>query len=139
MNEVAVGRLIRPRGNRGELVAEIYSSQPGRAGKLKQVRLDCEGRSRVVQVEQVWHHGGRPVFKFASIDSIDEAEKWAGAEMLVPESERARPEEGEYSHADLIGCTVMAARPIGAVIAIEDYGSAPLLRVAVEGEREVLI
>jgi 16S rRNA processing protein RimM len=103
------------------------------------VRLELEGRSQMFQVEQVWHHDGRPVFKFAGIDSIADAEKWTGADMLVPETERARPEEGEYSHADLIGCTVVAAKPIGKVTGIEDYGGAPLLKVAAEDGREILI
>ena len=138
-SSIAVGRLIRPRGNRGEMIAEIFSSQPGRAEKLKQVRLDLAGRSQVFRIEQVWHHDGRPVFKLAGIDSISEAEVWAGAEMLVPESERARPDEGEYSHADLIGCAVIADKPVGKVIAVEEYGGAPLLNVAREGGREVLI
>ena len=102
---IAVGRLSRVRGNRGELVGEIYSSQPGRAEKLKQVVLETTGReSRLSEIERIWWHDGRPVFKFAGIDSISDAEPWAGADVMVAPSERALPEAGEYSHADLIGC-----------------------------------
>lgn len=136
---VCVGRLIRARGNRGELIAEIYSSQPGRAELLKEVRLERNGRSGTFRVENLWHHDGRPVFKFAGIDSIGEAEQWAGADILVPETERARPEAGEYSHADLIGCAVVGPQPIGTVAAIEDYGGAPLLKIAAADGRELLI
>ncbi len=132
---VAVGRLIRPRGNRGELIAEIYSQQPGRAEKLKQVLLERNGSQESFVVEEVWYHDGKPIFKFAGIDSIDDAAEWAGADMLVPESERARPEPGEYSHADLIGCEVIG---VGIVIGIEEYGGPPLLKVEAKG-REVLI
>ena len=136
MNEIAVGRLIRPRGNRGELIAEIYSSQPGRADRLKEVTLDREGRRQLFQVEEIWNHDGKPIFKFAGIDSIDEAAEWSGADMLVPESERARPEPGEYSHADLIGCNVIG---VGVVTGVEEFGGPPLLKVAAEGGREILI
>ncbi len=141
MNEgwIAVGRLIRVRGNRGELVGEIYSSQPGRAEKLRDVALEVEGRRRPSQIEQVWHHDGRPVFKFAGIDSISEAEPWAGADILAAESERIRPEAGEYSHADLIGCSVVDTAPIGTVVGVEDYGGAPLLRVETAEGREILV
>jgi len=136
---VAVGRVIRPRGNRGELIAEIYSSQPGRAEKLREVTLELGGRAQAFAVEEVWSHDGKPIFKFAGIDSIDDASEWAGADILVPDSERVRPEEGEYSHADLIGCSVVGDRPIGTVSGIEEYGGPPLLKVAVEDGRDVLI
>jgi 16S rRNA processing protein RimM len=138
---VAVGRLIRPRGNRGELIAEIYSSQPGRAEKLKEVLLDKDGRRRPFAVEEVWVHDGKPVFKFAAIDCIDQAAEWAGADMLVPEAERARPEPGEYTHADLIGCSVVAVgrSEIGRVTGIEEYGGVPLLKVKADDGREILV
>jgi len=131
--------LHHPRGNRGELVGEIYSSQPGRAEKLKNVMLEAGGRRRPSEIEQLWHHDGRPVFKFAGIDSISDAEPWAGADVLVAEAERAVPDEGEYSHADLIGCSVVQEKPIGTVVGVEDYGSAPLLKVEIAGGREILI
>ena len=113
---IAVGKLTRVRGNRGELLGEIYSSQPGRAEKLKSVVLEVGSRRLAAQIEDLWHHDGRPVFKFVGIDSISDAEPWAGADVLVPESEQTEVAEGEYSHADLIGCRVAtAADKIGVV------------------------
>jgi 16S rRNA processing protein RimM len=120
-------------------LAEIYSSQPGRAEKLKEVKLDLNGRERSAQIEEVWYHDGKTVLKFAGIDSIDDAEEWAGADVLVPESERALPEEGEYSHADLIGCSVVGDRPIGVVKGVEDYGGPPLLKLEAPDGREILV
>jgi 16S rRNA processing protein RimM len=138
---VNVGRLGRTRGIRGELTGEIYSSQPGRAEKLAEVRLEVAGRQRMVQVEQIWNHSGRPVFKFVGIDSISDAEPWQGADVLVPEAERAGPGEGEYSHADLIGCSVVpeSGEPVGVVKGVEDYGGPPLLRLEAAGGREILV
>jgi 16S rRNA processing protein RimM len=139
---IAVGRLWRTRGKRGELIGEIYSSQPGRAEKLKEVMLDLNGTQRAAVIEQVWFHDGRPVFKFAGIDSISDAEPLQGADVLVPESERALPEEGEYSYADLIGSNVVriGGEAVGIVEGVEEFGSAPLLRVksAADG-REILV
>jgi len=136
--------LIRVRGNRGELAGEIYSSQPGRAEKLSEVMLEKDGRQRPFVIEQVWFHDGRPVFKFTGIDSISEAKPWSGADILAPESERIRPEPGEYSHADLIGCSMIGSSspdkaPIGTVVGVEDYGGAPLLRVETAEGREILV
>ena len=80
---MAIGRLWRTRGNRGELLGELDSSEPDREQKLKEVALEVGGRRQVMQVEETWRHDGRPVFKFAGIDSISDAEPWEGAEMLV--------------------------------------------------------
>lgn len=139
---IVVGRILRERGRIGELTAEIYSSQPGRAEKLKDVMLGLGGLKRPVQVERLWYHNGRPVFKFFGIDSISDAEAWRGADLLAPESERARPEQGEYSHAELIGCEIWTSaggRPLGIVRGIEDYGSQILLRVEKTAGGEMLI
>ena len=139
---VVVGRLNRARGNRGELVGEIYSAQPGREQKLKEVKLAAGNRQRLVRVERIWRHDGRPVFKFAGIDSISAAEEWRDADVLVPRAERAGPEAGEYSHEELIGCRVVAAASgeiVGEVRAVEDYGGAPLLALRAADGREVLI
>jgi len=141
-NSVAVGRLIRVRGNRGELLGEIYSSQPGRTEKLHQVTLDLNGRQRPAEVQQIWFHGGRPVFKFAGIDSISQAEEWAGADILVPQTEQAGPGDGEYSHADLIGCQLQSLSgpfKIGTVKGLEDCGGPVLLKVETQDGREILI
>jgi 16S rRNA processing protein RimM len=139
-NQIAVGRLIRARGNRGELLGEIYSSRPGRADQLKQVTLELNGRKWAAEIEQVWMHDGRPVFKFAGIDSISDAEPWAGADILVPAEERIVPEEGEYSFQDLIGSEVVdRGNPVGIVRGIEEFGSAPLLKVEGANGREILI
>jgi 16S rRNA processing protein RimM len=138
---VAVGRLFRARGIRGELTGEIYSSHPGRADKLKSVVLELAGgKTRPSQVEEIWWHTGRPVFKFVGIDSMSDAEPWAGADILVADSEREMPEEGAYSHADLIGC-VLWNRDVktGVVRAVEDYGGGPLLEVRLEDGRDVLV
>jgi len=139
---IAVGRLWRARGVRGELIGEIYSSQPGREESLKEVMLDLEGRRQQATVEQVWRHDGRPVFKFAGIDTMTAAEAWQGADILVRAEERAGPAEGEYSHADLIGCRVIAgpdAVVVGVVTGVEDYGGPSLLKVEAADGHEILI
>ena len=107
---------------------EIYSSQPGRAEKLKDVMLELDGRQRPVQVEEALA-SRRPSGVQVRGHRFDlDAETWAGADMLVPESGAGRPEEGEYSHADLIGCKVVGREPkLGVVTGVEEYGGPPLL------------
>ena len=59
---------------------------------------------------------------------------------MVADAERAQPEEGAFSHADLIGC-VLWNRDVkaGVVQAVEDFGGGPLLEVKLEDGREVLV
>jgi 16S rRNA processing protein RimM len=144
-NWVAIGRLWRTRGNRGELLGELDSSDPERDQKLREVALEVDGRRQIMQVEETWRHDGRPVFKFAGVDSISDAEKWEGAEMSVRASEVEPPEEGAYSYADLVGCKVLGAAEEGAVMEVgvvtevEAYGGAPLLKLEAADGREILI
>jgi len=93
-------------------------------------------------VERVWYHDGRPILKFAGIDSISAAEQWEGAEVLVARPETARPLEGEYAHSDLIGCTVLreqGTEEIGVVRGIEEYGGPALLRLEAPDGGEILV
>ena len=136
---MAIGRLWRTRGNRGELLGELDSSDPDREQKLREVALEVDGRRQVMQVEETWRHDGRPVFKFAGVDSISDAEKWEGAEMSVPASEVEPPEEGAFSYADLVGCQVVGESVVGVVTEVEEYGGAPLLKVEAADGREILI
>jgi 16S rRNA processing protein RimM len=136
---VAIGRLWRTRGNRGELLGELDSGDPEREQKLREVALEVGGRRQVMRVEETWRHGGRPVFKFAGVDSISDAEKWEGAEISVPASEVEPPEEGAYSYADLVGCKVLGDAELGVVTEVEEYGGAPLLKVEAADGHEILI
>ena len=124
------------------MLGELDSSEPGREDRLKEVALETGGRRRVVRVEQVWRHDGRPVFKFAGIDSVSEAEPWQGAEILVPAGEVVQPGEGAYSYADLAGCRMETAGNgalVGVVKGVEEYGGPPLLRVEAVNGREILV
>ena len=109
---------------------------------MKQVRLQKGESNRTASVERVWYHDARPIFKFVGIDSISAAEEWQGADILVEESEKARPAEGEYLHADLIGCRVLredGAEELGVVCGIEEYGGPALLQVESPGRGELLV
>lgn len=137
---IEVGRLLRARGLKGEFVAEIYSNHPDRADRLHRVFLEKDALRREVEVEAVWYHDGRPVLKFAGIDSMSAAEVWSGAAMLVAEEEKELPEEGAYSHADLIGSRVVNDQgEIGVVRGVDEFGGPALLNVEGPGGREILI
>ncbi|MEP7352310.1 MAG: ribosome maturation factor RimM [Acidobacteriota bacterium] len=137
---IVAGRLGRVRGRIGELAGAIDSNQPGRAERLKDVLLKAGPREIKAEVERLWFHQGRPIFKFVGIDSISDAEPWEHAEILVPPSERVQPEPGEYLDADLIGCVLLdGVSRVGIVQSVDDYGGGPLLTVLRTDGREALV
>jgi 16S rRNA processing protein RimM len=144
---VAVARLTRTWGNRGELAAIPLSGHPGRFERLAEVKLrgaeGFPGGGPTLVVESVRRHGARLIFKFQGVESITEAEKLRGAEVCVPPAERWPPPPGEWYVSDLIGCEVvdrMTGERLGRVTAWLEIGGAGTLEVAAgEGGRELWI
>jgi 16S rRNA processing protein RimM len=109
---VLVARILRARGNKGEVAAEILTDFPERLTKLKEVFVgQAAGKiePRRVPVEACWlsqNHRGQAVFHFEGVHSITEAEKFRGLEVLLPFEQRVTLPEGQYFVSDLIGCAV---------------------------------
>jgi 16S rRNA processing protein RimM len=139
---VTIARLVRPRGNRGELVAEDLSGEASRFERVREVLVEDAARSRrEMEVERAWRHKGRLILKFRGIDSISEAEELRGWRVQLPEEEIGPLPAGEFFFRDLVGCQVVDAKSGGSVGSVEDVlepGGQLLLQVKAEG-REILI
>jgi len=105
-----VARILRPRGNKGEVLAELFTDFPARFSSLQQVYLEKPGEEpQSTSLERFWvdrNQPGRGVFLFAGCASISDAEKLRGAAVFVPFNERVALPAGHYFVTDLIGCTV---------------------------------
>jgi len=142
---VTLARILRPRGLRGELAAEILTDFPERLPKLREVWL-ADGRSapRRTKVRRCWLStscGGQAIFHFDGIENVEAAERLRGCEVQVPLEERVKLDPGNYYVGELIGCEVWeagAAAAIGAVRDVEFPGGVPLLAVDTS-EGEVLV
>jgi 16S rRNA processing protein RimM len=104
---IVIARIVRTRGNRGEVLADLYTDFPARFDFLEDVWLEWPDGSRERgQIGEAWEHKGRQVLKFRGIDSISSAERLVGAWLMV-EIENAVPlPEGTYFDHDLVGCAV---------------------------------
>ena len=93
-----------------------------------------------MEVENLWIHGDRLIFKFKGIDTISDAERLAGADVAIPMDQRAGAAEGEYYQSDLVGCEITdrSGRVLGSVQAWQETGGTPLLVVNAAG-KELLI
>ncbi len=139
---MTVARLVRARGNQGELAAELETDDPRIFEHFPEVYLwDGRARREIRRVSRAWPHKGRLILKFDGVDTIDDAERLAGWQVQIAMSERPAAPEGRYYIAELIGCRVVEARSgrlLGEITGLLETGGAPVLEVK-SGDRELLI
>ena len=137
---VAVARIAKPRGLKGEVIADILTDFPKRFDGLKTVIAVMPDGSRFeLTLENHWFQSGRIVVKFAGVNSIEDGEKLRNAEICVPESDAVELEEGEYFDWQLAGCRIVtvSGAEIGKVRELMRTGATEIL--VVQGEKEYLI
>jgi 16S rRNA processing protein RimM len=113
---VALARILRARGNKGEVAVELLTDFPQRLKDLREVYLgdgasDGErgGVPRSVGVKEFWvdrNHAGQAVYWFEGCGSIADAEKLRGMDVLIPFEQRVVLPAGQYFVEDLVGCSV---------------------------------
>jgi 16S rRNA processing protein RimM len=133
-----LARVVKTQGRHGEVSAEVHSDVPDRFREgMKLFALDKAEQRREVQVEGLWPHKGLIVLKFAGVDSMSDAETLIGAELQVPNAERAKLEEGWSYVSDLVGCVVLDhGCEIGKLEDVQfGAGEAPLLIVTGNGKK----
>lgn len=132
-----VGRIIRPHGNRGQVMVAPetdFGEDRFRVGETLLVH-----RSEAVEpltITASREHDGRWVLGFEGVDSIDAAESWRGQELRVPIERLRTLEPGSFYVHDLIGCLVdtLAGERVGVVGKVDTATGVPMLVVAGRGE-----
>jgi 16S rRNA processing protein RimM len=138
---VAIARIAKPRGLRGEVSADILTDFPERFEDLETViALLPDGERRELKIEDFRFHQSRILLKFGGIDSIEAAEQLRNAEICVPETETVALEEDEFYDWELIDCSVktVEGETIGVVKELMRTGGTEILVVAGE-EKDFLI
>jgi 16S rRNA processing protein RimM len=156
---VALARLMRPQGRKGELLAELLTDLDPETqfAAGREVTLAATGAahpaggSRAVTIESHWmptgKNAGRIVLKLAGCESISDAEKLAGRMVMVPSEEMPALDADTFYVADLVGCALFDGEArVGEVIAVEFAmgpdgktrlaDAAPLLEVRMQGAAE---
>jgi 16S rRNA processing protein RimM len=136
-----VGRVARAHGNKGAVIVNLETDFPDARFVVGQVlRVERDGRSESRRIQSVRFHQGRPVIVLDGIDTMNDAEALAGADLKIAEAEIAPLPEGTFYRHDLVGCEVRdtAGARIGTVRTVDGPMDRSLL--AVDGSRgEVLI
>ncbi len=107
---VLVARIVRPRGNKGEVLAELFTDFAERLSSFKQIYLRSgQAQPQATGLLHFWvdrNHPEHGIFHFAGCTSIDAAEKLRGMDVLIPMTDRVELPVDKYFISDLMGCTV---------------------------------
>ncbi|MGH9439197.1 MAG: ribosome maturation factor RimM [Terriglobia bacterium] len=142
---LAIARILKPQGRRGEVCAQILTDFPDRFHKLRRLYMENPGEPLCeLTVESAWPHKQRIILKFSGVDSIDEAERLRGRYLLIPFEDRVPLADNSYYWSELCGCAVVTGSPgnwteIGAVESVEANPGAALLHVARKDSRAELL
>ena len=119
--EFLVGKALRPRGLKGELRFELYTSDPTRFCSVQQFKLG----DTAFNVEKISVEGDFAYIKFAGINTVEEAEKYRGKNLYANRSELPKLKGDKVYIADIIGSDVIVdGDNIGELVDVLQYGSA---------------
>lgn len=133
MNDlVAIAKLIKPRGLRGEIAADLLTDFPERFEGLENVTaVFPDGKQAGLKIEDFWFQKGRVILKFAGYGSPEKADELREVEICVSEDEAVELEEGAYFDWQLAGCEVetINGEKLGTVHELMRTGGTELLVV----------
>jgi 16S rRNA processing protein RimM len=103
-----VGRVARPHGIRGHVVVNPetdFMEDRFRAGRV--LLVGPADRTREHEILESRFHQGRPIVRFAGIDTMSDAETLSGADLWLRERELEPLPAGTFYRHDLVGCDVV--------------------------------
>lgn len=125
---LAVGRVQRPHGVRGEVRVEILTGYPERLDRHAAFYLAHPHSPEAVRrypVEQLRLHRNVLLLKLGGCDNRNAAEALRGMLVQVPIEDAVPLEEGEYYLYQVVGVQVETedGEPLGRVIEVLDTGA----------------
>jgi len=129
---VVIARITKPRGLKGEVVANLLTDFPARFEGLENVTgVLADGSRTELKIEEHWFQKDRIILKFSEHDTIESVEELRDAEICVEESEAVELEPDEYFDWQLIACEVITAEgeTVGSVTSVMRTGGTEVLEV----------
>lgn len=119
--EFLVGKALRPRGLKGELRFELYTSDPARFRSVQQFKLG----DTAFDVEKISVEGDFAYIKFVGIDTVEVAETYRGKNLYANRSVLPKLSGDRVYIADIMGADVIVDGDIiGELVDVLQYGSA---------------
>jgi len=139
---ILVGVVARTHGIKGHVIVNPHSDfaeERFHQGAQFQARLADGTRTRA-EITAVGFHRGRPIIGLVGVTTMDEAERYAGAELRIASAEQGPLPPGRYYHHQLVGCAVVGedGESVGQVVAVEgDMGQSRLVVAGVVKRHEI--
>jgi 16S rRNA processing protein RimM len=131
-----VGRVARAHGNKGQVIVNPDTDFPGdRFAEGNVLLVEHGGRQVERRIVSVRFQQGRPILALEGVETMNDAEALAGAELKVPASALAPLPGGTYYRHDLVGCEVRTkdGQVVGKVTDVEGSLERSRLVVARQG------
>ena len=132
MKSIALGKIVKPQGIRGELKVEVYTDAFDGLNSLKTVSI--EGKDYAVK--SVSFRQGFLYLALSGIVDRNGAETLRNKEIFVDKELLERSvSEGEFLVDDLIGLNLYDTdgQFVGQILAVENYGAADIFTLEIEG------
>jgi len=143
---ISVGRVVKSRGLRGEVVVRSLSDDPERFKTFDEVVVTADdGTSSIYKLESVRTHprkGGLAEIhlRLEGVDSREASDALRGSLLTVP-LEKLELHEDEHFLFDLVGLSVVTdqGEPIGRVADVRPMPAQNIIVIATDDGRETLI
>jgi 16S rRNA processing protein RimM len=136
MELLLIGRVARAHGNKGQVIVNPETDFPGeRFVEGNVLTVEQGGRQTERRIASVRFQQGRPILGLDGVESMNDAEALAGADLKVPaETLPPLPVRTYYRH-DLVGCEVKTkdGETVGKVTDVEGTLERSRLVIARQG------
>ncbi|MBQ7985784.1 MAG: ribosome maturation factor RimM [Clostridia bacterium] len=140
MDFLEVGKIINTHGLRGEVKIVTWTDSPEVFEELKFCLAKMRGEETRLDIKNIKYQKNNIIVAFSQLTSIEEAEKFKNAVLLVPREELGELPEGVYYIADLIGCEVFdKSGKIGDLVDVFGTGSNDVYDIKRENKKNLLV
>lgn len=103
---VGIARIIKTRGLKGEVKAQLLTDFPDRFAQRETLKIQGAGQVHWVRLDSYWFQKHQVILKFQGRDRPEQVEELIGGEVQIRQEQRAKLPEGTYFDSDLAGCSV---------------------------------
>jgi 16S rRNA processing protein RimM len=138
---LVLGRVVKAWGLKGELKIEPYADSMAIAAGSATVYLERAGSALIeYAVERARQAGSAWIVRLRDVQTVDQAERLIGCELLIPRSAAPTLPDDTYYQADLIGLRVVTeeGRDLGRIVDILETGANDVYVVHGEGTEWLL-
>lgn len=137
---VAVGKIRKPFGLKGEISVEVFGDTADRFRPGQTLHLSLPQGRKPLTVANLRVLPGKTLVSFEGVERVDDVEEWRGRLFEVPTPDLPDPEPGDYYYYQLMDLEVRDARGrrLGTVRDVQPNASKALLTVQGEGRQHLI-